>query len=98
MESKRKPRHPYGRELSQMEDYDRSLIQSPEYNLGLSKTSTCMTLWLRSIDGYALITKIEDEKDEYLRHLEDYADIERPASVNAMMRESKVKLPMFMIS
>ena len=84
--------HPYGRELSQMEDYDRSLIQSPEYNLGLSKTSTCMTLWLRSIDGYALITKIEDEKDEYLRHLADYADIERPA-FNAMMRESKVKLP-----
>ena len=76
-----------------MEDYDRSLIQSPEYNLGLSKTSTCMTLWLRSIDGYALITKIEDEKDEYLRHLANYADMERLASVNAIMRESKVKLP-----
>ena len=85
--------HPYGRGLSQMEDYDRSLIQSPEHNIGLSKTSTCMTLWLRSVDGYVLITKIEDEKDEYLRHLADYADIERPATVQAMMRESKVKLP-----
>ena len=85
--------HPYGKGLAQMEDYDRSLIQSPEHNLGLSRTSVCMALWLKSVDGYALVTKIEDEKEEYLRHLADYADIERPATVQAMMRESKVKLP-----
>ena len=52
-----------------------------------------MGRWLRSVDGYALITKIEDEKEEYIRHLCDMADITRPASVNGMVRESKVKLP-----
>ena len=68
--------HHYGKELKHTKDYNGSIIQSLEHNLGLNKTSTCMTLWLKRIDRYALIMKLEDKKEEYIHHLADMVNID----------------------